>query len=72
MCYLSAYSRRLFKSYHCYVLFLPLEKFFKYYEKVHLHIFLKKNFLVSKYKKQMCYKGNKVRLQKLIKFRLSG
>ena len=46
-----------------------------------LHILWKKNLipslyilgkkiLISKYKKHMCYKENKVLLQKLIKFRL--
>ena len=45
----------------CYVLLLPFEKPFKYYEKcfqVHLYIFLKRNLLVMKYKKRMYYKNN--------------
>ena len=62
MCYLFACNRGLFKSYHCYVLFLPPEKYFRYYEnyfQFDLYIFLKKEFLANKYKKQTCYKGNK-------------
>ena len=62
MYYLSACNRGLFKNYYCYVLFLLFEKFFKYFEKYfqfHLYIFLKKNFLANKYKKQMCYKENR-------------
>ena len=37
---------------------------------IHLYILLNKYFLVKTYKKQMSYKESKVRLQKLIKFRL--
>ena len=62
MYYLSAGNRGLFKSYYCYVLFLPFEKSFKYYEKCiyfYLCIFFKKNYFFNKYKKQMCYKENK-------------
>ena len=62
MYYFSACNRSLFKSYCCNILFLPLEKFFNYYGKFfhfYLCIFLKKNFLVNKYKKQMCYEDNK-------------
>ena len=33
MYYLSACNRGLFKSWYCYVLFLPFKKFSKYYEK---------------------------------------
>ena len=55
----------------CYVLLLPFEKPFKYYEKcfqVHLYIFLKRNLLVMKYKKRMYYKNNnnKKKLKKKI------
>ena len=59
MYYLSACNRGLVKSYYCYVLFLPFDISFKYYEKYfqfHLYIFLRKKFLVDKCKKQMCYK----------------
>ena len=59
MYYLSACNRGLFESYYCYVLFLPFKKSLRHYEKYfqfHLYIFLKKNFLVNNYKKQMCYK----------------
>ena len=58
MYYFSACNRHLFKSYYRYVLFLPFEKFFKQYQKYflfYLYIFLKKNFLLKEYKKQMCY-----------------
>ena len=74
MCYFSACNIGIFKSYFIfciiksYVLFLPLEKSFKYYEKYlkfYFYIFLKK-----KCSKQVCYKENEVRLQKRIKFRL--
>ena len=40
--------RDLFKSYYCYILFLPFENSFKYYEKCfhfHLYIFLEKSSL---------------------------
>ena len=40
--------RDLFKSYYCYILFLPFENSFKHYEKYfqfHFYIFLEKNFL---------------------------
>ena len=50
MYYLSSWNRGLLKSYFCHVLFLPLEKSFKYYERYfsfHLYIFLKKKFLVK-------------------------
>ena len=62
MYYFSACNRNLFKSYCCYILFSPLEKFFDYYGKYfhfYLCIFLKKKFLVNKYKKQMFYEENK-------------
>ena len=45
MYYLSAYNRGLFKRNYYYVLFLSIEKPFKYYEKFfqsYLFIFLKK------------------------------
>ena len=50
MYYLSACSRGLFKSYYCYVLFLPFEKPFKHYGKClefYFCIFLKKNSLTT-------------------------
>ena len=62
MYYLSAGNRGLFKSYYCYILFLPFEKSFRYYEKsfyFHLCIFLKKNHFFNKYKKQIRCKENK-------------
>ena len=48
------------------VLFLPFESFFKF----HLYIFLKKNFLINKYNKQMCCKENNISPQKRIEFGL--
>ena len=61
MYYLSASDRDLSKSYYCYILFLSFEKSFKYYENVFIPslYFLGKNFLVNKYKKQICYLENK-------------
>ena len=61
MYYLSGCNRSPFKSYYCYFLFLPFEKYFKHYGKYFwfpsLYI-LEKNFLVNRYKKQLCYKAN--------------
>ena len=61
MYHLFAFNRGLIKSYS-YVSFLPFEKSFTCYEKYfqfHLYIFLKKNLLVNKYKKQTSYKVKK-------------
>ena len=58
MYYLSAYNRDLFKSYYFYVSLYPFKKFFKYYENI-IYIYLKKNYLVSKYRKNMCHRENK-------------
>ena len=41
MYYFSACNRGLFKSYYYYVLFLPFEKSFKYYDSIYLYIFYK-------------------------------
>ena len=52
---LSAYNSDLFKSYYCYVFFLPFEKSFNHYEKsfqFHPYIFLKKKLFINKYKKK--------------------
>ena len=51
----------MLKNCYCYVLFCLFEKPFKYekYFQFHLYIFLKENFLVSKYKKQIFYEESK-------------
>ena len=65
-------NRGLFKSYYFYALFLLFEKFFIFYEKCFLIpslYILGRKIFINKYKKHMCYKENKILLQKPIKFR---
>ena len=70
--YFSACSRGLFKSYY-YCFIFSIRKILQILWKIFLtpsQNILEKKILVNKYRKQMCYKANKVRLQKFIKFRL--